>query len=241
MADNDAGPARFTLLLTRPRDAAARFALEAAARWPGASVVIAPLMEVVPVGKVPPLDEVDGVIFTSANAVARAGQGHGKPAWCVGARTTEAARQAGFDAVMTGETADELVPCLTERRPTGRIVHLHGVHQRGDVVERLSQSGLSVEGAAVYDQRAVPPDSQFFDALAARPLVVPLFSPRSGVLFAEAAEAVLGPELPEGVDIVALSEAVRQSLPQKWRQPTTLAARPDAEAILDEITRRIFR
>jgi uroporphyrinogen-III synthase len=229
-----------TLLLTRPRPASDRFALEAAARWAGVTVVIAPLIEVVAAGNVPPLDGVDGVIFTSVNAVARAGDGHGKPAWCVGARTTEAARRAGFDAVMAGQTADALVVELTRARPEGRILHLHGVHQRGDVVPRLAQAGLNIEGAAIYDQRAVPPDAPFFDALAARPLVVPLFSPRSAALFSQAAGNVLGPTPPEAVCFVALSAAVRDALPRGWHPVTGVAVRPDAEAMLDEIARRIF-
>ncbi|MGP1357542.1 uroporphyrinogen-III synthase [Roseicyclus sp.] len=239
MAYNDDGAAAPTLLLTRPRAASMRFALEIAARWPGARVVIAPLMEVVPTGAPPVLDGLGAAIFTSGNAVARASPGDGLRAYCIGARTAEAAALAGFDAVMAGETADELVERLVDLRPEGPLLHLHGVHQRGDVVPRLAAAGIDARGTEVYDQRAVPPDTVFFDALAARPLLVPLFSPRSAALFREAAEPVIGVD-PAGMHLFALSAAVRDALPPGWHGATDIAARPDAEALLDDIARRIF-
>lgn len=239
MAYNDDGAAAPTLLLTRPRAGSTRFALEIAARWPGARVVIAPLMEVVPTGAPPVLDGLGAAIFTSGNAVARASPGGGLRAYCIGARTAEAAARAGFDAVMAGETADELVERLVDLRPEGPLLHLHGVHQRGDVVPRLAAAGIDARGTEVYDQRAVPPDTVFFDALAARPLLVPLFSPRSAALFREAAEPVIGVD-PAGMHLFALSAAVRDALPPGWHGATDIAARPDAEALLDDIARRIF-
>jgi uroporphyrinogen-III synthase len=239
MAYNDEAEARPTLLLTRPRAASARFALEVAARWPAARVVVAPLMEVVPVGDPPALDGLGAVIFTSSNAVARASPGGGLRAFCVGARTAAAASRAGFDAVMAGETADALVEHLAALRPAGPVLHLHGVHQRGDVVPRLADAGIGARGAEIYDQRAVPPDTVFFDALAARPLLVPLFSPRSAALFRGAAEPVLGTDA-VGARFFALSAAVRDALPAGWHPATDVADRPDAEALLDDIARRIF-
>lgn len=235
MAYNANGGPGPTLLLTRPRAVATRFALEAAARWPDVQVAIAPLMEIVALGDAPALDEIDGLIFTSAHGVARAGQGQGQPAWCVGSRTAEAARQAGFAAVLAGETADDLVATLLEERPDGRLLHLHGVHQRGDVAARLFAGGIACEGRAAYDQREVSPDSVFFDALAAETLAVPLFSPRSAELFTAAARPVLGDTLRPGIRLFALSGPVRAALPAGWAADTPVAARPDAEAMLDRI------
>ncbi|MDG4650535.1 uroporphyrinogen-III synthase [Roseibacterium sp. SDUM158017] len=240
MAYNDGTGGTPTFLLTRPRAASEAFALELAARWPDARIVVAPLMEIVPLDPPPGLAAAAGLIFTSANAVAQAEPGLGRPAWCVGARTAEAARAAGFDARMAGETADELVDALSGVRPDGLVVHLHGRHRRGHVAERLSAAGLRVEGAAVYDQRPVAPDSLLLDALAAEVLCVPLFSPRSAELFAAAAGPVLGDGLREGIGFVALSEAVRDALPATWRKAAVVAPRPDAEAVLERIARRFF-
>jgi uroporphyrinogen-III synthase len=138
MPDNDAARPRATLLLTRPRAASERFAAEIAARDLPLEVVIAPLMEIVPTGDLPPLPEGAALIFTSSNAVEAAGPGQGRRAWCVGARTRQAAAEAGFDAVLAGATADELVAHVVDLRPDGPLVHVHGRHQRGDVADRLA-------------------------------------------------------------------------------------------------------
>jgi uroporphyrinogen-III synthase len=244
MADNDAhgdtdGPGG-TVLLTRPRAQSAGFADQIRARLPGLRVVIAPLMEIVSTGGVPDLAAGDAVIFTSANGASRAGQGNGRRAWCVGERTAAAAREAGYDACVAGRTADELVARLRAVRPAGRLVHLHGAHTRGDVVARLAADGLQVDGVAIYDQVAVPPDAAFHAALAAAPVIAPLFSPRSAMLFAEAAGQATDARPPSGLRPVALSTAVRDSLPAAWHGATTVCDRPDATAMLDGIVRQVY-
>jgi uroporphyrinogen-III synthase len=244
MADNDTrGDDRgsgATVLLTRPRGQSAGFAVQVRARLPGARVVVAPLMEIVATGSVPDLGPGDAVIFTSANAVAAAGAGHGRRAYCVGTRTASAAEAAGFAATVAGPTAEALVAELVRLAPEGRLVHLHGLHTRGDVAARLAATGLTVEARSVYDQREVPPGPDFAEALAAPRLVAPLFSPRSARLFAKAACRAGVPRTPQPPRLVALSPAVRDALPPDWREGVTVAAAPDASAILDEIARQVY-
>lgn len=227
-----------TVLLTRPRAASERFAAEIAERGLPAAVVIAPLMEIVPLAATAEAAGADGVIFTSANAIGLAGPGRGRPAWCVGARTADVARAAGYDAICAGGCADALVARMTELRPSGRIVHLHGRHQRGDVAGRLTAAGLEVVSCPIYDQKALRPSRTFFDALDLSPLVVPLFSPRSAALFVEAAGERWHPGA-RGL-CVALSEAVRQAVPTSWRDDTIVAERADAAAMLDGIATRLY-
>jgi uroporphyrinogen-III synthase len=239
MADNDRTPEP-TLLLTRPRAASERFAAACRRRWPKAEVVIAPLMEIVPTDEPAPGGDYAGMIFTSSNSVAFAGPGNGVPAWCVGERTAAAAKRAGFASVMAGETAADLVTFLAQARPGGRILHPHGVHQRGDVAERLTGAGLDVQGHAVYDQRRLPAGPEFAVALRRPRVIVPLFSPRSAALFADAARPFLEPGAVDGPWIVAMSPAVRDALPSGWRQTATVSERPDADAMVAEIARRIY-
>jgi uroporphyrinogen-III synthase len=244
MADNDTrGDGRgsgATVLLTRPRAQSAGFAVQVRARLPGVRVVVAPLMEIVPTGSAPELGPRDAAIFTSANAVAAAGAGHGRLAFCVGTRTAAAAEAAGFAATVAGPTAEALVAELARLRPEGRLVHLHGVHTRGDVAARLAAAGLTVEARSVYDQINVPPGPDFAEALAAPRLVAPLFSPRSAHLFAKAARRAGVSRTSEPLRLVALSPAVRDALPPDWRAGVTVTASPDASAILDEIARRVY-
>lgn len=227
-----------TLLLTRPRAASERFAAEIAARGVSIEVLVAPLMEIVQLDVAPPVAAGAEIIFTSSNAIAAAGPGAGRRAWCVGSRTAEVARDAGFDATAAGACADELVASLLAHRPAGPLVHLRGRHQRGDVVERLREAGLSATSQVVYDQVERAPDEVFASALSRSPLIVPLFSPRSAELFASAALGAWQPSSP-GDALIALSAAVKAAVPRQWQSRTGVAARPDGDAMIDEIARRI--
>lgn len=232
-----------TVLLTRPRAQSEAFATILTQRFAQLDIVIAPLIEIVPMGDpgdLGDLGEVAGVIFSSMNAVAHAGPGRDLPAYCVGAQTTDAARAAGFAAICEGRTADELVAALTASRPAGPLLHLHGRHQRGDIAGRLAQAGLTVRGRVIYDQAAVPPGTAFQTALARRPLIAPLFSPRTATLFAEASGTHWGNAVPDRVHLIALSAAVAEALPPEWRDGTDIAPTPDRGGMLDGIARRVY-
>lgn len=194
---------------------------------PKADVVIAPLMQIVGTGAQVDLSGAAGVIFTSRNGVDFAPRMPGLPAWCVGDRTAEAARLAGFAARSVGGDVRNLQSALAAERPSGRLVHLHGRHVRGDLVAKLSEAGLDAEGREVYDQVGSAPDPSFFDALARNRLIVPLFSPRSAKLFATAA----GPRKPGAVAVV-MSPAVRDALPQDWQEGAIVAEAPSADAMV---------
>lgn len=207
-----------TLLLTRPRAAAERFA----AGLEGGEVVIAPLMKIEGTGAVVNRDGIRALILTSENAVAFA-PGGAMPAYCVGVRTAQAAKASGFEAELPGADADSLVTALLDRQPDGPLLHIHGVHTRGDVAARLRAGGLDARGVAAYDQRAVPPGPEFFDALARPRLIVPLFSPRSASLFAEAARHHLRPD----TQLLALSPAVAAALPERMHRQVGVISHPN--------------
>ena len=207
---------RPTLLLTRPRAASERFAqgLE------GFNIVIAPLMEIVATGAAVDLDGATALILTSENAVPFLPKA-ALPAYCVGPRTAEAARAAGFVAEVVGPDAEGLVHGLIERAPKGALLHVHGAPTRGDVVARLQAADLDVRGVAVYAQRPIAPDARFHAALSADRVVVPLFSPESAALFAEAA-----PQSLENATILAMSPAVKQALPAHLHSLTRVIPQP---------------
>lgn len=205
-----------TLLLTRPRSASERFA----EGLRGFDVVIAPLVEIVGTGAQIQLDHVQGLILTSENAV---------PflpvvpvtAYCVGPRTAEAARGAGFRAEVVGPDADGLVAGLMDRAPSGPLMHPHGVRTRGDVAGRLNAGGLNVREVAVYDQLDCPPDEDFLRVIAQKDVIVPLFSPLSASRFAKA----LG-DASADLTILAMSDAVKSALPERLRRTTQVIAHP---------------
>lgn len=192
------------LLMTRPGDDSERTAARI-----GADVIVAPILQIVPVDHDgAALARAAGLVFTSAHAVASAGPGRGRPAICVGERTGQVARDAGFAVIQGAGTADSLVP-LIAASPVP-LVHPHGRH--------LAQR-LAVPGVVVYDQRPQPLTARARAALmGARPVVVPVYSPRSARLLAGMAAGARAP-----LWLVAISDAAAAA----WTAPAARRAVAD--------------
>lgn len=204
------------LLLTRPEADARRFA----ALLPGWPAVIAPILRIEPVAHdAQALAEAPGLVFTSAHAVPAAGVGRGRPAICVGGHTGAAARAAGF-AVTEGEgTATSLLPLIAAASVP--LIHPHGRH--------LARA-LPVPGMVVYDQLPQPltPEAEALLAGAA-PVILPVFSPRSARLLAEAARAARAP-----LWLAAISAAADAAFTALAAQ-RALAPAPSAEGMVAAI------
>ena len=212
------------LLLTRPEGASRRFAAQAAGVLPPHEVLIAPLTEVVRLPFDPAVfDGATGVILTSANAVPMLPRVPGLPAWCVGAATARAAAAAGFAARDGGGDAAALVRLLTDAAPEGPLVYAHGA----DVSRDLTRDLPGLRAVAVYEARALDPPPAVVAALSgARPVVVPLFSPRSARLFAALPGVLTAPAL----HLVAISDACAAALPAPLR--ASIAKTPDSGGML---------
>lgn len=228
-------PAKPTLLLTRPAAQSQRFARQAEAAlgpWP---MVISPLTEIRYLEAALPAE--GAVIFTSENAVRawlRRAAGAGRKAWCVGARTAEAARAAGFDAQAAGGDADALVADLIAQGVRGPLLHMRGTHSRGAVADRLNSAGIETSEVRIYDQHPSPPTPEARALLAGRaPVLVPLFSPRSAALFAAAATGAGAP-----LHIFAFSPAVAAALSGVEMASLDVAAQPEAEAMIAAMAQR---
>ena len=207
------------LLLTRPeaesRSVAARI---------GAEAIIAPVLRIVPVahdGAV--LQRAPGLVFTSAQAVGAAGPGRGRPAICVGERTAEAARQAGFAVTVGQGTADSLAPLIAASGVP--LIHPHGRH--------LAQR-LPVPGMVVYDQQPLALTPRARAALmGGRALVVPVYSPRSSRLLSVMAQGARAP-----IRLVAISDRADAA----WTAPAdrrVVADAPSGQA-MDAAIRRML-
>lgn len=87
---------------------------------------------------------------------------------------------------MVGATAEELVANLLKLRPQSPLLHLRGEHSRGDVAERLTESGLSTLEQRIYQQRLLPLTPQAETAIHGNtPVIAPIFSPRTARQFAD--------------------------------------------------------
>jgi uroporphyrinogen-III synthase len=223
------------VLLTRPKAQSLAFARALAARF-GAGVrpVIAPLMEVELLAPPLPPGDFAGVVFTSAHAVAAAARLGGLPrlAWCVGDKTAQAARAAGFAARSSGGDAGALVAAILADPPGGRLLHLRGEETRGEVAERLVSAGTETVSLVVYRQVAQPMPGAGRAVLAAPGVVVvPLFSPESARRLGAALDDPPGATL----RLVAMSATVARAAGQIPQSGLWLAKRPDAGAMLDAV------
>ncbi len=228
---------RTILLLTRPRPQSERFAAALAGHLgDSVDILIAPIFRIEHRQTELSLAGVGGLIFTSQNGVdafADLTDDRTRPVYCVGARTAAKAAEVGLTVKVVEQNADALVNRLIDQKPGGALLHLRGEHARGDIANRLTQGGQPCAEQVLYDQVAQPPSAQAMTVLSGdRPVLIPLFSPRTATLVSEAAENATAP-----LAIATLSDAVTQA----WTgpSPTILvqADRPDGDAMLTVVLR----
>lgn len=221
---------RPVLLLTRPGVNSDVFAGQIAARLGDmVDVVVSPLIEIAYLPGPLALSGVRGLIFTSGNGVEAAAAltpNRDLPAYCVGPSTTRRADGAGWRAEMAGPDAGSLVRRLKALRPDAPLLHLRGRHARGDIAAQLTEAGLPVREQIVYDQHPLPlSDTARACLKGPAPVIVPLFSPRSARLFAEADPGPVAA-------IAAMSHAVADALPDGLARRVVVADAPNSEAML---------
>lgn len=219
------------LLMTRARADSDRFLSELDPDFRNRlDIVYAPLIETRPICARVDLSGLRGVIFTSANGVRAASALNIDPAGpchCVGARTTEQASAAGWDARQAGANADDLVATLSKTRPDAPLLHLRGAHARGDIARRLTQAGIATREQVIYDQILHPPGDPARKILAQDvPVIVPLFSPRTARQFAD--HAVFQAPL----YLAAMSQAVADAVNTLKYRKLLVADHPDSAAMI---------
>lgn len=227
------GQYRPLLLLTRPEPASLRFADQARAAFgTGFDVLIAPLMTTVFFHPALPEWQPEGMIFTSETGVAAfaALESRRGTAICVGPRTAEAAEAAGWQAEVVGGDAEGLVRELTARQLKGRWLHARGREAAGNLAGRLNAAGMEIHELVVYAQDPLPLSKEAADLLMHNPerLIIPVFSPRSGRLLAEALSDRPCPRLRLAVISAAAARAVAP-LRADW---VTIAPTPDLDGML---------
>lgn len=228
----DAGEVqKIPLLLTRPEESNAALADQ----FPPSlaekiDFVPCPLMRIVALQPQFAMDENGAALFTSSNGVQFAPPSLGRRAFCVGERTSLAARNAGWKAVCAGNNAKGLIRYVSALRPKEPLYHFCGVHVRGGVVEVLSSQGLSAQAVVLYDQELLPLTAESIAVLNRNiPVIVPLFSPRAAAHFAAVSPAN------DHLRIVALSGAVERSVRKTTSFVTVTASEPTTEAMLSTI------
>jgi uroporphyrinogen-III synthase len=227
------------LLITRPREAATSIAEELAAR--GHTALVAPVMEIrLREGEPLELEGVQAILATSANgirAMARRSERRDLPVYAVGPQTSEAAREAGFENVLSadGDAAALVEKVATELDPeTGALLHAAGAETAGRLAETLKAKKFKVEREVLYD--AVPLTELSDDAeraLRENQLDgVLLFSPRTAKIFCNLVAAAGLEESCAPLTAFCISAATAAALGSLEFTRVAVAGHPNQEAML---------
>jgi len=217
------------LIVTRPFETGRSFAAKVQDQFGEVEAILSPGLKIVPLDPVVPKD-IAHLIFTSANGVAQTDRlklPKDAHAWCVGSKTAEAAKAQGFATTVGGGDAYQLIETVKDAAPKRKIVHVAGQNRLGDIAATLRRSGLDCSEVIAYDQEVCAPTPALRRAmLGDRPLVIPLFSARSGL-------TILGIERFAPMHIVAISQNVADAATD-WDVDTVVCAmRPDELAMVD--------
>lgn len=228
------------VLVVRPSEQAARTAQRIAAL--GHQSLLAPVLEIVPTGARIPGLTVDLVLATSARAFADvflSGALLALPLHCVGEKTAQAARAAGFLVAESAENSEALAVALLKPGQSKSALYLAGRERRPELETMLRQGGWKVQIVETYAAQPVAalPD-EVKTALAAGEIDAVLhYSPRSAALFtalagtaaARAAHFCLSAEV---------AKALRQALPKTPLPKIAIASHPDEESLLSLLQAR---
>lgn len=212
------------LLLTRPEPASRRVLAAVEAHLGPIRAVISPLMELVPVEA--PI--VAGpVILTSEMGAKRAADLVSTPglAFCVGERTASVASELGFEVLVAGGNAASLVDVVRRVAPD-TVTHIRGQHTAGDIAGSLNAAGVNCSSVIAYEQRPLSLNPQAKALLKGEDaVVVPLFSPRSVVLFKGA-----GFGMANVLPVMISAQAAKE-----WPKPVAPVRSPTMGAMVEQV------
>lgn len=212
---------------------------ETAARLHAAGLpyICAPMLVLGATGAgLPPLEDAQGLLFTSANGVrafCAVSARRDLTAWCVGPATLAAARGAGFDRLEHGDGNGMDLAWLVAGKAqpgAGALVHVANEAAAGQLAQTLKQAGFTVVFAPLYGANPVSILSAGVkSALDAQPpCAVLVHSAKAAAAFAA---LTLQADLSRHI-LVAVSEAASGPLVEHGFGRTCIAARPNEDALM---------
>ena len=231
------------IAITRPLADGERTATTLRAR--GHQVLVAPMMKVELVAA-DLAGDWGAVVVTSANAPGAIAAHSARavlikrPAYAVGRRSAEAARQAGFGDVTTaGGDVRDLVRLIAERHAdaAGPLLYLAGEDRAADLIGEMAAHGIAAVMRVVYRAITAPFPPQLVAVLKAGEIDAVLhFSKRSAENYlagARAAGIVAQALAPRQL---CLSAQIAAPLQNGGAHHVTVAARPDEDALIDLVS-----
>lgn len=232
------------LLITRPAEDAEPLARHLSAL--GHAVQIESMLDMVWLdGPAPVLDDVQALLFTSANGVrafVRRTDRRDRPVYAVGDATARAARKAGFETVESASGDVYALDALVAERcrpDAGVLLHVAGTALAGDLAGMLADKGFSVRRDTMYEARpSAVLGGGTIAALAEGGMdAVLIFSPRTARSFVRLVHEAGLLDHCRTVDVLCLSPAVAEAARTcdteqvPWRS-VQVAERPDQDSLL---------
>jgi uroporphyrinogen-III synthase len=237
------------VLVFRPQPDAERSARALSDR--GQKPIVAPLFAVAPGAEPPPEGPFDALILTSANAVPaleKAPQAwrDALPAFCVGVRTANAARELGFATrTAKGNRADLLALIVEHLPPAQKLLLVAGQDRHEDLPEQLRAAGHEVTIWTAYEAQAVEalpePAAEALRSGAADAALH--YSPRGTQVFLELAGKAGLTAQALALPHVVLSAEVAAALISAGADTVLVAEHPEEAALfaaLDQLPARIL-
>ncbi|WND03752.1 uroporphyrinogen-III synthase [Temperatibacter marinus] len=190
-----------------------------------------------------------GIIFTSVNGVLYGSQAvvdkNRVQVFAVGAVTAQAAREAGFSSIITGEgTATSLLSKIkNEARISTQeaLVHLGGKHLSVDLAQALNDEGFDAEHVVCYEAKKVESASDFLrEQIALKGRYVLFFSKRAAESFEKLYMDDHMKDYTHQMVAVCLSERIAEGLTAKW-QSVEIAAEKSEDSLLKTLEHLITR
>jgi len=225
------------ILVTRSEPGASETAKRLIAA--GYTPIVEPVFTIEPIAVAIP--DFDALAFTSANGVrefAKLTSRRDCPVFCIGARTAETARDAGYAHVSSADGDVEALGVLVEDYlpKSSHLLHAGNEEARGDLTGRLRAAGFAAEFIAIF--RGVP-------ALAPGPMLrahmaggaafdaVLVHSPRGATIlagFLVGSHAALNVAAISGAAVAPLAAIAGR---------TEIAAHPDEQSLLSALARLV--
>lgn len=224
--------------ITRAEPGAAMSAERVRAR--GHEAVVEPLLKLQPIED-PQVDlrGIGALAFTSANGVrafAAACPERALRVFAVGSATAQAAKAAGFKAVLSADgdvTALAARIAARTREIDGAVLHPGALEPAGDLVGALTEAGMEARLLPLYDTVPLDPPEAFLAALADLDAAL-LHSPKGSRTLAKLLRRRPAPQL----HALCLSPAVLKPLSRAKLARKAAAPIPIEAALLNLIDRR---
>ena len=229
------------VLVLRPHDGARRTAARLVAR--GHQAISSPVMETMATNAQAPAGAFDALIATSAQAFGFIDADAltpflRLPLMCVGARTAQAAREAGFgDIASEAPDAVSLATRIARQKSARSLLYLAGHDRKPDLEKALAAADIVITPWVVYKARALPAlrEDAILSLRAGRLDAVLHFSRRSAAIFCACiAQAALEDEA-RALLHVAISADAAAALQQLAPARVRISAAPDEAHMLDQL------